>query len=52
MDRILNGHASPNGGVLIAMGHLGPENVRRQFKGMVERCADCGFDLAAGCGNK
>ena len=30
------------------MGHLGPENVRRQFKGMVERCADCGFDLAAG----
>jgi fumarate reductase flavoprotein subunit len=30
------------------MGHLGPDNVRRQFKGMVERCADCGFDLAAG----
>jgi len=48
MDRILKGHASPNGGVYIAMGHLGPENVRRQFKGMVERCADCGFDLAAG----
>jgi fumarate reductase flavoprotein subunit len=48
MDRILKGHASPNGGVFIAMGHLGPENVRRQFKGMVERCADCGFDLAAG----
>jgi fumarate reductase flavoprotein subunit len=22
--------------------------VRREFKGMVERCADCGFDLAAG----
>ena len=22
--------------------------MRRQFKGMVERCADCGFDLAAG----
>src|SRR4030095_13280362 len=22
------------------------ENVRRQFTGMVERCADCGFDLA------
>jgi fumarate reductase flavoprotein subunit len=48
MDRILKGHESPNGGVFIAMGHLGPENVRRQFKGMVERCADCGFDLAAG----
>ena len=25
-----------------------PDNVRRQFKGMVERCADCGFDLAGG----
>ncbi len=30
------------------MAHLGPDSVRRQFKGMVERCADCGFDLAAG----
>jgi fumarate reductase flavoprotein subunit len=30
------------------MHHLGPDNVRRQFKGMVERCADCGFDLAGG----
>jgi fumarate reductase flavoprotein subunit len=30
------------------MGHLGPDNVMRQFKGMVERCADCGFDLAGG----
>ncbi|MGN6582877.1 MAG: FAD-binding protein, partial [Rhizobiaceae bacterium] len=25
-----------------------PDNVRRKFKGMVKRCADCGFDLAAG----
>ena len=25
-----------------------PTNVRRQFKGMVERCRDCGFDLAGG----
>jgi fumarate reductase flavoprotein subunit len=48
MDRIRKGFASPNGGVYIEMGHLGPQNVRRQFKGMVERCADCGFDLAAG----
>ena len=39
---------TPNGGVYIAMGHLGPDNVRQQFKGMVERCADCGFDLAGG----
>lgn len=42
------GRTSPNGGVFIQMGHLGPETVRKQFKGMVERCADCGFDLAAG----
>jgi len=48
MDRIRKGHASPHGGVYIEMGHLGPERVRREFKGMVERCADCGFDLAAG----
>src|SRR5690606_13524369 len=44
------GRTSPNGGVYIEMAHLGPDNVRRQFKGMVERCADCGFDLAAGRG--
>jgi fumarate reductase flavoprotein subunit len=42
------GRTSPNGGVWLAMAHLGPDNVRRQFKGMVERCADCGFDLAGG----
>ena len=42
------GRTSPNGGVFIWMKHLGPDYVRRQFKGMVERCADCGFDLAAG----
>jgi fumarate reductase flavoprotein subunit len=47
-DRIRKGHQSPNGGVYISMGHLGPDNVRREFKGMVERCADCGFDLAGG----
>ncbi len=42
------GRISPNGGVYIQMSHLGPENVRQQFKGMVERCSDCGFDLAGG----
>jgi fumarate reductase flavoprotein subunit len=42
------GRTSPNGGVYIQMSHLGPDKVRKQFKGMVERCADCGFDLAAG----
>ncbi|MCX7146851.1 MAG: FAD-binding protein [Sulfuritalea sp.] len=40
------GRTSPNGGVYIQMEHLGPDNVRRQFKGMVDRCSDCGFDLA------
>jgi fumarate reductase flavoprotein subunit len=48
IDRIRKGYANPHGGVFIEMGHLGPQNVRRQFKGMVERCADCGFDLAGG----
>ncbi|MDM7949599.1 FAD-binding protein [Hydrogenophaga sp.] len=42
------GRTSPNGGVYLKMEHLGPDNVRQQFKGMVERCGDCGFDLAAG----
>ncbi len=42
------GRVTPNGGVYISMGHLGAENNRRNFKGMVERCADCGFDLAGG----
>lgn len=42
------GRTTPNGGVYIKMSHLGAENVRKQFKGMVERCADCGFDLAGG----
>ncbi|WP_298837106.1 FAD-binding protein [uncultured Roseobacter sp.] len=35
-------------GMFISMAHLGPENVRRKFKGMVKRCADSGFDLAGG----
>jgi len=42
------GRTTPNGGVYISMSHLGVDNVRRQFKGMVERCGDCGFDLAGG----
>ena len=35
-------------GVFISMSHLGPEFVRQKFKGIVKRCADSGFDLAAG----
>ena len=42
------GHTTPNGGVYIRMSHLGPEDVARNFAGMVKRCADCGFDLAGG----
>jgi len=42
------GRTTPNGGVWIQMHHLGAQKVRKQFKGMVERCADCGFDLAEG----
>ncbi len=42
------GNTTLNGGVHIRMNHLGPETVSRSFKGMVERCRDCGFDLAAG----
>jgi len=35
-------------GVFISMAHLGPDLVAEKFKGMVKRCADCGFDLAGG----
>ncbi|MHB8668276.1 MAG: L-aspartate oxidase [Burkholderiales bacterium] len=42
------GRTTPNGGVHISMAHLGRDNVVKQFKGMVERCADSGFDLAGG----
>jgi len=42
------GRTTPNGGVYISMGHLGPEQVAQKFPGMVKRCADCGFDLAGG----
>ncbi|MGX9934141.1 L-aspartate oxidase [Advenella kashmirensis] len=42
------GRTSPMGGVYIQMSHLGVEHVRKSFPGMVQRCADCGFDLAGG----
>jgi fumarate reductase flavoprotein subunit len=35
-------------GMFISMSHLGPDNVRKKFAGMVKRCEDSGFDLAAG----
>jgi fumarate reductase flavoprotein subunit len=42
------GRITPNGGAYIEMKHLGVDLVKRNFKGMVDRCSDCGFDLAAG----
>src|SRR5690242_17475252 len=43
---INRGNTTPNGGLYIDMRHLGAANVRKLFKGMVDRCRDCGFDLA------
>ncbi|MEM7207502.1 MAG: FAD-binding protein [Pseudomonadota bacterium] len=47
-DEMRKGNTTPNGGVYIEMKHLGVEDVKVRFKGMVKRCADCGFDLAGG----
>lgn len=48
IEEIRRGNTSPLGGLYLQMGHLGPDKVRKMFKDMVQRCADCGFDLAAG----
>jgi fumarate reductase flavoprotein subunit len=42
------GRTTPHGGLYIKMSHLGPAKVAKEFKGMVDRCRDCGFDLAGG----
>jgi len=47
-DQMRNGKTGPNGGVFFTMRHLDPAMVRREFKGMVERCRDVGFDLVSG----
>ena len=47
-EEMRQGRTSPHGGVYISMAHLGPQLVVEKFKGMVKRCADSGFDLAAG----
>ena len=47
-EQMRGGHTSPHGGLYITMRHLEPAMVRRQFKGMVERCHDVGFDLVGG----
>ena len=47
-DQMRAGKVGPRGGLYITMRHLDPAMVRKMFKGMVERCADCGFDLVSG----
>ncbi|MBL8806749.1 MAG: FAD-binding protein [Rhodospirillales bacterium] len=47
-DIVRKGRGTALGGAWLQMSHLGAEMVRKTFKGMVERCADCGFDLAGG----
>ncbi|MRU16322.1 FAD-binding protein [Roseovarius sp. A21] len=47
-EEMRKSNTTENGGVYISMSHLGPEYVAEKFKGMVKRCADCGFDLAGG----
>ena len=42
------GRTGPNGGLYFTMRHLDRDMVQTQFKGMVERCTDCGFDLLDG----
>ncbi|MDX1541333.1 MAG: FAD-binding protein, partial [Geminicoccaceae bacterium] len=48
LEQMRAGRTGPNGGLYITMRHLDPAMVRRQFKGMVERCRDVGFDLVSG----
>ncbi|HCX86551.1 MAG TPA: succinate dehydrogenase/fumarate reductase flavoprotein subunit, partial [Gammaproteobacteria bacterium] len=47
-QEIRDGRATQQGGLFIEMVHLGSDRVRQMFPGMVKRCGDCGFDLAAG----
>ena len=47
-EEIRAGNCGPNGGLYITMKHLDPKEVRKRFKGMVERCADVGFNLVSG----
>ncbi|MGW8182518.1 MAG: L-aspartate oxidase [Burkholderiales bacterium] len=47
-DQMRQGNVGPRGGLYITMRHLDPVMVRKEFKGMVERCRDVGFDLVSG----
>jgi succinate dehydrogenase / fumarate reductase flavoprotein subunit/fumarate reductase flavoprotein subunit len=41
------GRGTPGGGVLLDASHLGAAFVARAFPGMVQRCAEVGYDLTA-----
>ncbi len=47
-EMMRQGRTAPNGGLYITMAHLDPKMVVQQFKGMVDRCRDVGFDLVGG----
>jgi succinate dehydrogenase/fumarate reductase flavoprotein subunit len=42
----IEGRGGPNGGVLLDVSHLGADFVEKNFRGMVKRCRDFGWDLA------
>ena len=46
-EQMRYGQKGPNGGVFISMSHLDSDTVRKQFKGMIKRCADIGLDLVS-----
>jgi fumarate reductase flavoprotein subunit len=43
---VLEGRGTPHGGVWIDVSHLGAKMVETNFRGMVKRCRDFGYDLA------
>ena len=45
---MMNGRATPEGGVYIDASHLGADFVLKNFPGMAERCRQFGYDLARG----
>jgi fumarate reductase flavoprotein subunit len=47
-EELRAGRTGPNGGLFVTMRHLDAAMVRRDFKGMVDRCRDVGFDLVSG----
>jgi fumarate reductase flavoprotein subunit len=47
-EEMRQGNTAPQGGLYLTMRHLKSDDVQSMFKGMVERCADSGFDLVDG----